>query len=110
MGAADERRGDRRSLFLQMVKVHEGQVHFLYFWRAFSKVVRLVGGGEEGHGKHESLLTEFETLRDRILRLLDAEVSIPDEMSGQDHAPTMTAAALHELVCNTESMSAVPVF
>jgi len=99
-----------RSLFLQMIKEHEGQVHFLYFWRAFSKVVRLIGEGEEGHGKHESLLTEFETLRDGMLRLLDAQVCIPDEVTGQDLSPTMAADALYELVCNAASMSAVPAF
>jgi hypothetical protein len=103
-------RGDRRSLFLQMVKVHGGEVHFLYFWRAFSKIVRLVGDGEEGQGDHESLLTEFETLRDRIIRLLDAEVQIPDEVTGADSSPSMTAACLYGLVRNTESMSSVPAF
>jgi len=108
--APDSNRGDGRSVFLQMVKEHDGQVHFLYFWRAFSKVVRLVGGGAECGGKHESLLTEFETLRDSILRLLDMQVSIPDEMSGQDQAPTMTGAALHQLVHSTASMSDVPAF
>lgn len=108
--APDSRRRDGRSLFSQMIKEHEGQVHFLYFWRAFSKVVRLVGGGDEGHGKHERLLIEFETLRDGICRLLDAQVCIPDEVSGRDSAPTMAAASLHELVCKTASMSAVPAF
>jgi len=108
--APDSDRGDGRSVFLQMVKEHEGQVHFLYFWRAFSKVVRLIGGGEDCGGKHESLLTEFETLRDSILRLLDMQSCIPDEVSGQDQAPSMTGAALCELVCSTASMSAVPAF
>jgi len=107
---ADGGRHDRRPLFLQMVKEHDGQVHFLYFWRAFSKVVRLVGAGDEGHGKHESLLTEFETLRDAMLRQLDANMPIPDEVSGQDHCPTMSAVALHGLVSKTASMSAVPAF
>lgn len=65
--------GDGMPLFMQMVKEHDGQIHFLYFWRAFSKAVRVVGGGEQGHGTHESLLADFETLRDRILRLLDMD-------------------------------------
>lgn len=108
--APDEGCSDRRSLFLQMVKEHDGQVHFLYFWRAFSKVVRLVGGGVEGQGKHEGLLTEFETLRDRILRLLESEECIPDEVSGQDNSPSMSKTDLYEVVCNTASMSEVPAF
>jgi hypothetical protein len=102
----DSKQSDGRSMFLQMVKEHEGEVHFLYFWRAFSKAARVVGV-EEGHGVHESLLIEFETLRDRMLRLLDAQVSEPDR---QDRPPTMSAGALSELVVSTASMSAVPTF
>jgi len=103
----DKRRSDGKSMFLQMLKEHCGEVHFLYFWRAFSKAVRLVGGGEEGRGTHESLLTEFETLRDRMLRLLDTQAS---ENGGRLKQPTMSGIALHEILQSTLSMSAAPTF
>lgn len=67
--------GESSPLFVQMLRPHNGKVHFLYFWRAFAEVARMVtqasavpsasSGAEEG--LPQSLTDEVESLRDRIL-------------------------------------------
>merc|ERR1719350_2645652 len=56
---------DHTPLFVQMLRPHAGQVHFLYFWRAFGEASRLVsGGGATGSNAQAACLTaELELLR-----------------------------------------------
>merc|ERR1719343_1658458 len=35
-------RGEGSPLFVQMLRPHNGQVHFLFFWRAFAEAARMV--------------------------------------------------------------------
>jgi len=60
-------------LFQDMLKAREGRVQFLHFWRAFSKASQLLGESSGGRAApNEGLALELETLRDGIMRLLDA--------------------------------------
>eukprot|EP00439_Symbiodinium_sp_Y106_P023552 s2722_g2.t2 len=55
-------------VFVQMLRPQEGQVHFLYFWKAFGEAARIAGALAI---EHDSLSVELEMLRDRVLRLLE---------------------------------------
>jgi len=62
-------------LFQQLLKARGGQVHFLHFWRAFSKAacsLASCNGDMEGGMAGKGFALELETLRDGILRLLEA--------------------------------------
>jgi len=54
-------------IFMQMLKPQDGQVHFLYFWRAFGEAARVAHGGSSEDG----LTAELETLRDSVIRMMD---------------------------------------
>jgi len=91
--------GDHRT-FLQRLSAEGGEVHFLYFWRAFSEVARLVDslqenremptsihstnesvtpessrGRESTEGSDDSLAAQLESFRDKALSLLRVRVS-----------------------------------
>lgn len=113
--------GDGMPLFLEMVKEQDGQINFLYFWQAFSKAVRYVGGGEPGAGTHESLLSDFESLRDRVLRRLDMDcVAEPDAAAHKvlnvvdidclERVQGLSASEIKQLVLDTANMSEMPSF
>mmetsp|Transcript_22054 Transcript_22054/g.42343 ORF Transcript_22054/g.42343 Transcript_22054/m.42343 type:complete len:461 (-) Transcript_22054:123-1505(-) len=99
---------DDTPLFQKMLKAHNGQVHFLYFWSAFSKACRLLesingDGSAFSMGKREEVLTlELETLRDGILRLL--------EMQAGCECMTVATAQLMEAVHTTTAMSSSSAF
>lgn len=121
-GVAEDGSGEPEPpVFQQMLKAHNGQVHFLHFWSAFSKAARLLasfGGGQDADllmaGGDEGLTLEIETLRDGILRTLEA--------SGRDCSPSspsrskcppersMSAVQLTEAVQAAGSMSVHPAF
>lgn len=94
------------ALFLQMARVHEGKVHFLNFWRAFSEASRLVAATDENITCEEDLFYELETLRDRVLRLLDAGI----EGSPAALGCPITIGLLLEVLNSTKAMSCQPDF
>lgn len=54
--------------FLRMLTSHNGIIHFLYFWSAFSEALRYCSTGlDEPRKGDEMLLSEFEILRDGVL-------------------------------------------
>lgn len=53
------------SIFQQMLRAQDGNIHFLHFWRAFGEAARLAGAEDQGG---EKLSAELDLLRDRILR------------------------------------------
>lgn len=106
------------SVFERMLKAHHGRVHFLYFWSAFSKAARLLASYDNGTDRGQSmscndgLTLELETLRDSILRSLEAAAvsisSSPSQAKGSELF--MSAAQLMEVVKTTAAMSSSPEF
>lgn len=121
----------RRS-FLQRLNAEGGEVHFLYFWRAFSEVARLVSILPSGIGSDEdvpseapeltmesvvadSLASELEASRDRALGLLRLRVTKKEwtrdmnwsaALSRQTVAMSALASAIHA----TATKSSAPAF
>lgn len=111
----------RRS-FLQRLNAEGGEVHFLYFWRAFSEVARLVSilpaGTDEDEEvscevcrdatEAESLVTELEAVRDRALGLLRVRVTKKEwarDMNGSA-SPSRQTVAMSALASAVRSMAA----
>mmetsp|Transcript_1629 Transcript_1629/g.4997 ORF Transcript_1629/g.4997 Transcript_1629/m.4997 type:complete len:440 (-) Transcript_1629:17-1336(-) len=88
-------------VFVTLLKVNCGQVHFLNFWKAFGKAVHLSEATSE-----DGLFAELETLRDRLLRILEEEGGSYESLQ-QAALPT---SALVEEVHRAASMSAQPGF
>jgi len=118
-GVVEGGSGKRKpSVFERMLKAHNGQVHFLHFWSAFSKAARLLAsfGGEAGDllmvGGDEGLTLELETLRDGILRSLEAASATPSSPSRSRGPPerSMSTAQLLEAVHSAAAMSSSPAF
>jgi len=71
--------GGAPPVFLQMLKPRRGQVHFLYFWQAFSEAAKLVAGGGSTSSSAQPrdtqgrLDVELEQLRDRVLQRIEAQ-------------------------------------
>eukprot|EP00931_Biecheleriopsis_adriatica_P104548 TRINITY_DN79211_c0_g1_i1.p1 TRINITY_DN79211_c0_g1~~TRINITY_DN79211_c0_g1_i1.p1 ORF type:complete len:418 (-),score=88.63 TRINITY_DN79211_c0_g1_i1:41-1294(-) len=61
----------QQPLFVQMLRSQNGTVHFLHFWKAFSEATRMADDCVD-----EGLVSELETLRDSLLRVLD-EQNVP---------------------------------
>ena len=63
-----KKQGSRDSPFVQMLKLPSGahEVHFLYFWRAVSELIRPLY--EEGK-ETDPLLDELDAFRDQLIRL-----------------------------------------
>jgi len=59
-------------LFCRLLRAQDGQVHFLYFWKAFGEASRLAGTPLD-----EGLTSELETLRDGVLRRLEEPAREP---------------------------------
>lgn len=83
-------------LFFRMLKVHDGKVDFLNFWRAIRQAIAIVGGPKSDA---EGVIFELETVRDRALRHLE---------SGDGRA--IGTHALIVIVRDTAAMSSVPGF
>mmetsp|Transcript_25542 Transcript_25542/g.59470 ORF Transcript_25542/g.59470 Transcript_25542/m.59470 type:complete len:441 (-) Transcript_25542:220-1542(-) len=79
--ASDEK--GLQPIFVEMLRVHNGMVHFLHFWKAFTLAARLADTGKTGPGSEEGLYYELETLRDSVLRILDAPVDPSSESGGE---------------------------
>lgn len=90
-------------LFQRMLKVQEGRVQFLHFWRAFSIAT---GPSAGGGNSDEGLTIELETLRDGVLRLLDATAE--DGEVGESNM--LTSSKLVEAMHVASAMSRSPDF
>jgi len=91
-------------VFQQLLKARGDQVHFLDFWRAFSKAAHLLTSLLcDGLAQDEGLAMELETVRDGILRHLEAPES-PD--GGQSISVSELAGALR----GAAAMSRAPEF
>lgn len=112
------RKGDP-PLFLKLVKPENGKVHFLYFWKAFGEAARVAGSGPGEISRDNSLSSELEILRDRMLRHIEegsalgaqggsssSLASVPGPIANQA-IPTLV---LVEEVHRAASMSAHPHF
>lgn len=106
------------ALFETMAKVRRNRVHFLDFWRAFSKAARLVAldAGLEAQCS-DALSEELETLRDSLLRTLDARCGPKGTDAGAQSLGTMMAPAgrltiveLSSAVDSARAMSSSPAF
>ncbi|CAK9024068.1 unnamed protein product [Durusdinium trenchii] len=104
------------AIFLQMLRPHEDQVHFLYFWKAFGEAARTAGAVSI---EAENLCSELEMLRDRILRRAEEDRLAAREKEGDSTASTAsrssvaTEFSLHGLLQELErasAMSAYPEF
>jgi len=62
--------GKEPSLFQEWLRVRDGQVHFLYFWRAFVDAAHLAAGADNSDARcmADAIGAELDTLRDSILR------------------------------------------
>mmetsp|Transcript_8532 Transcript_8532/g.16185 ORF Transcript_8532/g.16185 Transcript_8532/m.16185 type:complete len:432 (+) Transcript_8532:35-1330(+) len=96
-------------IFSALLQPCRGKVHFLSFWKAFGKAVHMAADTPQG-----VLLSELETLRDRVLYIL--EKGSPGQVSGTngEHVISQEAAisisALEEEVHRAAAMSAQPSF
>eukprot|EP00428_Durinskia_dybowskii_P038418 CAMPEP_0170262752 /NCGR_PEP_ID=MMETSP0116_2-20130129/31260_1 /TAXON_ID=400756 /ORGANISM="Durinskia baltica, Strain CSIRO CS-38" /LENGTH=462 /DNA_ID=CAMNT_0010513823 /DNA_START=44 /DNA_END=1428 /DNA_ORIENTATION=- len=72
LSTAGEAEGERGPKFLRMLQPYRGQVHFLYFWRAFCKASIFITGRTNGLWE-EGLFGEFDALRDNLLKGLAEE-------------------------------------
>lgn len=90
-------------VFVQMLRPQEGQVHFLYFWKAFGEAARIAGALAI---EHDSLSVELEMLRDRVLRLLEESFAGGSSEAGNE----LPLAALFDEAHRAASMSAYPLF
>jgi hypothetical protein len=110
-------------VFQQMLKAHNGKVHFLYFWSAFSKASRLLANsstGPEGDrlmaNIEEGLTLELETLRDGILRAIEVAQSPAAVEASASQPPSrstalsMSTGELMEELRKAASMSSAPDF
>lgn len=95
---------DSPPIFQQLLKVRAEQVHFLDFWRAFSKATHLLTSlRSDGIARDEGLAMELETVRDGILRLFEAQ--------NEQHAASLVALpALLQALHTAAAMSRVPAF
>jgi len=122
-GATSDESGEQEpAVFVHMLKAHNGTVHFLYFWSAFSKAARLLASLSEGQDTswlldEEGLTLELETLRDSILRSLDAEETTDSTpATSSDSKPrssldrSMSTSQLVEAIQVAASMSSAPGF
>lgn len=104
-------------LFQRMLKVQQDQVHFFYMWRCLSEARRLLLRSAtdstrptknfEGvaRNRRDCLVTELETLRDRILRLVESEEGYKGEaLTTRSIRRTSLAQILEE----SRNMTAVP--
>jgi hypothetical protein len=100
-------------LFRQMLKEQEGQVHFLYFWRAYSVAVNLCRSLDDERGSTDKgLALELETLRDSLLRVLEAQAGgavCHDGLKAKGER-MVTAAELAMAIRGTAAMSVAPAF
>jgi len=99
----------RPSVFLKLLQARNGQVHFLYFWKAFGEATRMAQAGLA-----QGLLSEVETLRDALVRRLkepvcDSEKDCPPG-SGKSFAASISTALFLSEVCRAGPMSAYPRF
>lgn len=85
------------------IKACAGQVHFLYVWRAFSKVIKL-------HAKYDSTIhastvelmtTKFEEMRDVALSMLEKEV---DGMVDAYQSRVLKGSQLAETISSTADL------
>jgi len=112
-----EKPGDgAKPLFLQMLREHAGQIHFLYFWRAFSEVLNLSCGSSVRVDTDDALNAELETLRDRLLKMLELQSCGgstddhgSDAPSGRTR-PTISVDMLAVAVQSAADMSTEPAF
>jgi hypothetical protein len=86
---------------MHMLKSSDDFVHFLYFWRAFSEATRYIAG--TAGQSDDDLLVEMETVRDKILSLLEVQ-------KRSEGALTLPAGTLVQVIRNTAAMSATPNF
>mmetsp|Transcript_27287 Transcript_27287/g.78567 ORF Transcript_27287/g.78567 Transcript_27287/m.78567 type:complete len:435 (-) Transcript_27287:13-1317(-) len=94
-------------VFKQLLKVRGEQVHFLDFWRGFSKAARLLTSLLcEGIAQDEGLAMELETVRDSVLRLLEVSETAEEHSASN----TVQMSALVEAVRKAASMSRSPDF
>lgn len=107
---AVQKDGDQ-PVFVQLLRIQDGLVHFLYFWKAFDEACRMV---ETEPAPSEGLNSELETLRDRILRCLE-EQSCAQAPGSDASAPciigqTFPTGRLTEEIHRAASMSGSPEF
>lgn len=99
--------GESPPLFATLLQPRAGRVHFLSFWKAFSKAVHMANAISE-----EILLSELETVRDRILHMLSkashSRVSSAQCVNHQES--TISIATLAAELQHAASMSAEPCF
>lgn len=62
--------GEEASLFQEWLRIRDGQVHFLYFWRAFVAAAKLAEDTDNGEARcmADAIGAELDALRDSILR------------------------------------------
>jgi hypothetical protein len=88
-------------IFIRLLRVQEGRVHFMYFWKAFSEAARIADTSLD-----DGLTTELETLRDGLLRLLEGANCQDVSLDMQEVSTSALIGELHR----TASMSAYPRF
>eukprot|EP00930_Biecheleria_cincta_P085412 TRINITY_DN74801_c0_g1_i1.p1 TRINITY_DN74801_c0_g1~~TRINITY_DN74801_c0_g1_i1.p1 ORF type:complete len:446 (-),score=102.46 TRINITY_DN74801_c0_g1_i1:14-1315(-) len=59
---------DQPAIFQQMLRAQDGNIHFLYFWKAFGWAAQTAGADQSVPQGSENLSSELDLLRDRILR------------------------------------------
>lgn len=96
--------GAQSSVFVRMMRPMEGQVHFLFFWKAFSQAARLASEGLDEEGP----VDELETLRDGILRVVEEAASRAPRRDFS--AVTVRVALVADEVHRTAAMSSCPIF
>lgn len=98
-------------VFVQLLRVQEGAIHFLYFWKAFGEACRMV---ESEPGTDQGLTSELETMRDRILRCLEeqscAEVSAGEAATPSILGQVFSTQRLTEEIHRAAAMSGTPEF
>jgi len=96
-------------VFWTLLKPRAGKIHFLSFWKAFSKAVHMASDVSE-----EVLLSELETLRDRVLQILETTSENGRPVSSEELFTSpevaISVSALSEEVHRAASMSAHPCF
>lgn len=101
-----ERGGGEPPVFCRLLKPRGGQVHFLYFWKAFGEALRLTEGMDPGGG----LERELETLRDGLLRQAEEAVAAATDAGSSTTTARLPIEALVAAVHRAAGMSARPHF
>mmetsp|Transcript_37656 Transcript_37656/g.82683 ORF Transcript_37656/g.82683 Transcript_37656/m.82683 type:complete len:545 (-) Transcript_37656:168-1802(-) len=115
--------GDARvAPFLRMLATIDGEVHFLYFWRAFSAATRWVEDLDVMEHNAlpelpvvEQIVAELDALRDKVLaqlegQALEGQALDTEDARGPRETWRLSIAALIDILSNTADTSRVPTF